>query len=245
MTLKPTRPILNIYCDESCHLEKDGCPVMVLGAITCPAERAAAIAVDLRAIKERFAPRSRTRPDHPDAFEVKWTKVGPGRQAFYLALVNYFLDQEDLAFRAVIIPDKSKLRHGAFGQDHDTFYYKMQFRLIEFLLRPRWENRIYLDIKDTRSAAKMAKLHEVLCSSQYDHIRETVSRVQTVRSHEVEQLQLADLLIGAVSYANRGLTGNAGKLAVIERLRQRTGLSLTASSLVRETKFNLFRWQAQ
>lgn len=26
----------NIYCDESCHLENDAIPVMVLGAATCP-----------------------------------------------------------------------------------------------------------------------------------------------------------------------------------------------------------------
>ncbi len=239
------RPVLNLYCDESCHLEHDPCSVMVLGAITCPADRASAIAADLRAIKARFAPRSRLHPDQPSAFEVKWIKVSPARQAFYLALVNYFFDQPDLAFRAVIIPDRTKLRHQEFSQDHDTFYYKMQFRLIEFLLRPKTEHRIYLDIKDTRSAAKMAKLHDVLCSSQNDAIREVITRVQTVRSHEVEQLQLADLLIGAVAYTNRGLTGNAGKLAIIQRIRERTGVTLMASTLIREAKFNLFRWQAQ
>ena len=238
-------PILNIYCDESCHLEHDACPVMVVGAITCPRDQAGIIADELGAIKARFAPRSLMHPDQPHAFEVKWTKVSPARQQFYLALIEYFFNRSDLAFRAVIVPDKTRLRHDEFSQDHDTFYYKMQFRLIEFLLRPRMSHHIYLDIKDTRSATKMAKLHEVLCASHYDHIREIVPRVQTVRSHEVEQLQLADLLIGAVSYANRGLTGNAGKLAIIERLRQRTGLSLTASSLMRETKFNLFRWQCQ
>lgn len=241
----PVRPVLNIYCDESCHLETDGCPVMVLGGIACPAQRAAAIASDLRAIKAQHAPRSLRHPDQPAAFEVKWTKVSASRQALYLALVDYFLNQPDLVFRAVVIPDKTRLRHGEFGQDHDTFYYKMQFRVIEFLLRPRWENRVYLDIKDTRSATKMAKLHEVLCASQYDHIGEIITRVQTVRSHEVEQLQLADLLIGAVAYANRKLSGNAGKLAVIVRLRQATGQSLTSSSLIKEDKFNLFRWTAR
>jgi hypothetical protein len=33
MTDAPVNPILNLYCDESCHLEHDGCQVMVLGAI--------------------------------------------------------------------------------------------------------------------------------------------------------------------------------------------------------------------
>lgn len=32
-------PMFNIYCDESCHLENDGQPVMVLGALSCPTEQ--------------------------------------------------------------------------------------------------------------------------------------------------------------------------------------------------------------
>ena len=31
------RELINIYCDESCHLERDGEPIMVLGAVSCPA----------------------------------------------------------------------------------------------------------------------------------------------------------------------------------------------------------------
>lgn len=30
--------LINIYCDESCHLENDESDIMVLGAITCPDE---------------------------------------------------------------------------------------------------------------------------------------------------------------------------------------------------------------
>ena len=69
--------------------------------------------------------------------------------------------------------------------------------------------------------------------------------MQLVHSHEIEQLQLADLLIGAVSYMNRGLHSNAGKQALVDRMRQRSGYSLTKTTLLREDKVNLFRWQAQ
>ena len=49
----------------------------------------------------------------------------------------------------------------------------------------------------------------------YDFSREVIERLQLVHSHEIEQLQLADLLIGAIGYLNRGLQGNAGKMALI------------------------------
>ena len=85
----------------------------------------------------------------------------------------------------------------------------------------------------------------MLCNSLYDFSRAIVERVQLVHSHEIEQLQLADMLIGAVSYVNRDLHGNAGKLALVKRMQERSGYGLSKTTLYRENKVNLFRWQAQ
>jgi hypothetical protein len=101
-----------------------------------------------------------------------------------------------------------------------------------------------LDIKDTRGAQKAAKLHEVLCNDRYDFSRQVIERLQLVHSHEIEQLQLADLLIGAIGYLNRGLHENTAKLALIERMQHRSGYDLTRSTLLREEKMNIFRWHA-
>jgi hypothetical protein len=226
----------NIYCDESCHLEHDPYKVMVLGAVWCPAEKAREIAIRLRELKAEHGMNP--------FFEVKWRKVSPAGRALYLALLNYFFDDDDLHFRALVVPDKTLLRHEEFGQDHDTWYYKMYFDLLKVILSPEHRYRIYLDVKDTRSAEKIAKLHEVLANSVYDFSREIVERVQSVRSHEVELIQLADLFIGAVSYANRGLAGNAGKEAIVARMRERSHYALTRTTLLREDKTNIFIWNA-
>jgi len=231
----------NIYCDESCHLEKEGCSSMVLGAIWCPLDKATEISNRVREIVVK----------HGQArhFEVKWTKVSESRQAMYLDLLDYFFDDDDIHFRALIIPAGTKLDHSAFeGQDVDTWYYKMYFDMLKVLLSPEDRYRIYVDIKDTRGAVKIARLHEVLCNNIYDFSQSIVERVQLVRSHEVGVLQLADLLIGAVSYVNRGLDrqdGNAGKKAFVERMRHRSRYSLDRSTLVKESKVNLFRWKAR
>jgi hypothetical protein len=229
-------PTYNVYCDESCHLERDRQTVMVLGAVWCPLEKAREISVHIRAIKAQHG--------LPPRFEFKWGKVSPAKQDFYLELLDYFFDNADLHFRALVVQDKSKLQHELYEQTHDTWYYKMYFDMLKVILEPQSCYRIYVDIKDTRSAAKIAKLHDVLCSSIYDFEYQIIERVQMVRSHEVEILQLADLLIGAVSYVNRGLHMNAAKLAVVERMRERSGYSLTKTTLLRENKVNLFMWQA-
>ncbi len=227
--------IINIYCDESCHLENDNQKVMVLGAIWCPYEKKDEIFERIREIKTKHGLSSK--------FEVKWTKVSKSKADFYLELVDYFFDDDDLHFRALVVPDKSILRHKELNQDHDTWYYKMYFSMLKVLIDPHAKNRIFMDIKDTRSADKMKKLHDVLCTNQYDFDKEIIEIVQTVRSHEVELLQLTDLLIGAVSYINRDLKENEGKLSVIERIKKRSGYSLTLTTYLKENKFNIFIWQ--
>src|SRR6266550_1174135 len=222
---------LNIYCDESCHLESDRQKVMVLGAVWCPLEKTREIAVRLREIKVRHK--------LPADFELKWGKASKSMADYYQETLDYFFDDDDLHFRALVVADKAKLHHAAFGQDHDTWYYKMYFHLLEVLFSPDARHRIYLDHKDTCGAQKVAKLHEVLCNNMYDFNRKIPERVQVGGSQEGEQVQLCDFLTGAISYANRGLTTNPAKVALVERLRQRSGYQLTRTTLLRERKLNL------
>ena len=228
--------IINVYCDESCHQEHDHHGAMVLGAVWCAKDQVPGVSARIREIKERHGLGRH--------FEIKWTKVSPGKGRLYLDVLDYFFDDDDLHFRALIVPDKSKLDHEERGQTHDEWYYKMYFDMLKVIIDPACRYRIYLDIKDTRGRAKVAKLHNVLANAHYDFSRQIIERIQTVRSHEVELIQLADLLIGAVSYINRGLISNAGKVALVTRMQQRSGYRLTWTTLLQERKVNLLRWQA-
>lgn len=225
----------NIYCDESCHLENDRQTIMVLGAVWCETEKTREINKDIRGIKIRHG--------LSPTFEIKWIKVSPAKQAFYIEILDYFFNN-DLYFRALVVPDKSKLQHELYGQDHATWYYKMYFHLLKVILDPRNRYRIYVDIKDTRSSTKIDKLYEVLSNDMYDFQRTIIERVQTVRSHEVEILQLTDLLIGCVSYVNRGLHDNSAKLALVDQMREQSGYSLIKTTLLRENKVNLLSWRS-
>lgn len=227
---------LNFYCDESGHLEKDQVKVMVLGSVWCNAEKTTEISKRLREIKIEHGLSAN--------FEIKWIKVSPAKLDFYLAVIDYFFDDDDLNFRAIVIPDKAKLDHEKNFQDHNTWYYKMYYVLLRTLINPEAENFIYLDIKDTRGGEKVAKLHDVLSSATADFDRSIVKRIQQVRSHEVEQVQLTDLLIGAISYINRDLKSNSAKLALIKRIRERSGLSLTRTTLMQARKINILVWEA-
>jgi hypothetical protein len=225
----------NIYCDESCHLEHDHQRVMVLGAVACPVEKTREIAARIRELKVQH--------HLPAEFEIKWSKVSNGRLDFYLSVLDYFFDDDDLSFRALVVPDKSVLDHERFGQTHDDFYYKMYFDMLKVLLDPACRYNVYLDIKDTRSNAKTQHLHEVLANNAYDFQRQIVQRIDLVRSEHVQQVQLADLLIGGLSYLHRGLSSNRAKSGLVARMQERSRYSLRKSTLLRERKVNLFVWR--
>ncbi len=229
--------VFNIYCDESCHLQNDHQKSMVLGAIWCPDEKTREIATHIREIKLRH--------NLPPSFEIKWSKVSSAKLSFYLDIIDYFFDEQDLHFRALIVPDKSKLRHDHFKQDHDTWYYKMYFDLLKVLFFPNYKYNVYLDSKDTRSKEKIDRLYDALCNNVYDYERKIIKKIQIIRSHEVEQLQMADLLIGAISYVNRELLTSPAKLILVQRIQSRSHYSLTKTTLLREDKVNLFRWEAR
>jgi len=225
----------NVYCDESCHLEQDNIPVMVLGAVWCPKAISKRIGRDIRAIKVRHG----LKP----YFEIKWIKVSAVKLDFYIELADYFFNHSDLHFRALVVPDKSKLDHERYNQNHNIFYYKMFFYVLRNILENDHRYRVYLDIKDTLGREKIDALSDVLHNSCYDFNRELIEHVQHIRSHEVEQLQLTDLFIGAIGYINRGLTSSRGKIALIEHIKERSQKTLVRSTLPSERKFNIFMWE--
>lgn len=233
--------LYNVYCDETCHLEHDGINDMVIGAVWCPQNKLREINQRIKEIKARNGISPST--------ELKWTKVSPAKVQAYKDIIDYFFDDDDLHFRAIIIPDKSKLNHAEFHQTHDEWYYKMYFDMLKVILSPKDRYEIYIDIKDTNSYRKAQKLKEVCSNSMYDFSQSVIQRLQPVRSDEIQIMQLVDLLIGAVGYQNRvfpnGTTRSQAKIDIIELIKKRSNYLLTRTTLLRESKCNLFVWDAR
>lgn len=233
--------LYNVYCDETCHLEHDGINDMVIGAVWCPQDKLRGINQRIRTIKLRNG-------ISPSA-ELKWTKISPAKVQVYKDIIDYFFNDDDIHFRAIIIPDKSKLNHQAFHQTHDEWYYKMYFDMLKVILSPTEQYEIYIDIKDTHSYQKAQKLKEVCSNSMYDFSQNIIRRLQPIRSDEIQIMQLVDILIGAIGYENRifqdGFVKSQAKLEVVDLIKRRSNYSLTRSTLLREDKCNLFVWDAR
>ncbi len=225
----------NIYCDESCHLEHDGIKPMGLGCVWCAKEDRLEIFEELRDLKTKHGLKPHC--------ELKWNAVSPAKIDYYIEVINFFFANPKLHFRALIVADKSQLKHDDFGRSHDEFYYKMYFNLLKTIIVPGDYYEVYIGIKDTQSEQKVKKLKEVISNTHYDFDQSMIRRIQQVDSKEVELVQLTDLLLGAIVYFQRGLDGSQAKLNLINLLKKKSGYSLTRSTLYKEDKFNLFFWR--
>ncbi|MEG2733162.1 MAG: DUF3800 domain-containing protein [Clostridium sp.] len=137
----------NVYCDESCHLQQDDSPVMILGAVYCEAEKKKQIYEDIRTIKKKHGVDS--------YFEIKWTKVSLSKIDLYLELLNYFWTNDNLSYRGLVATEKSTLDHEKYNNgDYDLWYYKMYFLMLDPVINPDNEYHILVDIKDTRGGKR-------------------------------------------------------------------------------------------
>lgn len=221
--------MINIYCDESCHIQSDRFDVMVLGSISCPKEKVASVNRDILDIKEEYGIK-------PYA-EIKWTKVSNSAVEFYEKLIDYFFNNDDLKFRGYIARGKSEIKKDRF----DDLYYKLYYRMLEYTLdMNQFETySLYLDKKDTIGYKKIRKLSEYL-NNHYN--KEIVAVAQAVDSSQVILVQLADLLIGALSYKHRKLSTNEAKLDLIRRIEAHSQSDLLLTTPIKQTKTNWFVW---
>lgn len=229
--------MINLYCDESCHLPNDSIPLMVIGGVSCPASKATLINAQIREIKKQH--------NVYEFAEMKWNKVSKSKVELFIDLVDVFFDNTFLTFRGVVAKDKDKLEYNKFQLTHDDWYQRIYYLVLKEMIQVGQKYSVYVDIKDTKGAEKTKKLKEVLNNALYSFYEETVEKIQLVRSDQIQILQLTDIFIGALSYINRDLKSNDAKINVINHIQKRANRSLVMSSPKSEDKFNVFIWNAR
>ncbi|MBG0765922.1 MAG: DUF3800 domain-containing protein, partial [Tissierellales bacterium] len=181
-------------------------------------------------------------------FEIKWTKVSNAKLDFYKDLIRYFYLNEDIKFRAIIIPDKSILDHSKFNHSSDDFYYICCYLLFKYDINPGvhkdyFEGHTYnmfLDYKDTKSHKECKNLREYI-SNKFKYKNVYINNIKTVKSDENEIIQLTDLFIGAIAYKNRELKTSKAKLELISLIEKLSDVDLINTNY--NEKMNIFRWK--
>ena len=226
----------NVYCDESCHLLSNDSKYMLIGAVYCPKYKVKKVNEYIEHLKENY--------NLSDKIELKWNKIDKKTEKLYLDIINYFFNNDDLKFRVIVV-DKTKLDHGKYNQTENDFYHKAYYDMLKYIIIPGNSYNIYPDIKDTNSYYYHQVMLDYLRIKMSDTNKKTIKKVQPIRSYEAPILQINDILIGALSYYYRNLSGNNVKLNIINEIKKLYQNDFDTSSYYSNTKFNLFIWRSR
>ncbi len=197
----------NVYCDESCHLVSNDSQYMLIGAVYCPKYKVKKANEYIEHLKENY--------NLSNKIELKWNKIDKKTEKLYLDIINYFFNNDDLKFRVIVV-DKTKLDHKKYNQTENEFYHKAYYNMLKYIIIPGNSYNIYPDIKDTNSYYYHQVMLDYLRIKMSDTNKKTIKKVQPIRSYEAPILQINDILIGALSYYYRNLSGNSVKLLMIK-----------------------------
>lgn len=223
-----------IYCDESgleALTRKDAHLFTAIGGIWMPADFRDTFKSEMNTIKAKYNVYG----------ELKWNKVSPAFYELYKEIITYFLNCNELRFRAILIESKT-VDHIKFNQkDAELGFYKFYYQLLHHWILDFNSYDIFLDYKLNRNKGRLNELKTVLCAS---NISAKIGRVQALDSSESLGIQLADILTGIVSAKfNKNTTSKAKSdlIALVEKLVKREVAPTTKG----EEKLNVFRINLQ
>jgi hypothetical protein len=222
----------DVYCDESrpdlfCSKNPDA-KFLVIGSLWIPTELRGEFKAAIHLLRKEFGIRG----------EAKWTKVSPMTEEFYLALVQWFLDQgPQIRFRCIAVDHTQANLLKYHDKDQELAFYKFYYQLLHHWILDFNSYSIFCDLKANRRPDRLSVLRRCLDNS---NLSSMVPNVQATRSRESVLLQLVDVLTGAASGKLNGMIReNGSKSRIVSLIETRLGHPIRHTPPF-EQKFNVF-----
>jgi len=190
--------------------------------------------------------------------ELKWTKVSKNKIETYKNFIDFFSHFVGIDFRCVVL-DTHALDYKQYHQgDKELGFYKF---LYFFLSRNIEKDYRYRDIKDyyqifmdsrrrNDEVGRLSDLKEVL-NIRLNNIcinieKPPVRNVEAVPDSKFSpEIQIVDILTGAVGYSWEGFQTSPPKLNLIKNIEKVFGLKLNQSTPYLSEKINIWKFQLQ
>lgn len=230
-----------IGCDES---GTSGLPYYGFGTLWMDANRRGDLLQDIEALRMRHKARQRT--------EFKWNTVDGGDMDFYRALVDYFFKTPRMAFHCMVVRkglvDKAR---------YSDAWVNIRVRQFTMLLTQKMHNmpvvapkvqhkfRVWVDPIPTKNK-KIGETIQAISGNWLMKLRaglktSPVLGVHMKDSKETAQIQLCDLLLGAVTDTWNEKSSNPGKAELKRHIAERMKWNdLRADTYPTALKFNIW-----
>jgi hypothetical protein len=225
------KEFITVYCDES---RQTNSRWMLLGSVWIP-----------RKLEEEFEKicfefRQKTR--NSKAY-FKWTKVSKGKLDAYKGLVDLFFKFGDMRFKCLLIDTHQLDFDGYHHGDYELGFYRFYFYLLSRTMIKDNQYFVLLHRKDNKKRGRLGDLKNHLNEyfrARFLVDRDVVSNVEPRDARLYNQLQIVDVLLGAVGYVWEGYELSPAKLELIKHIEIHRGKKLAVVSLPSERKFNIW-----
>lgn len=233
----PAKPseIAEVYIDES---SQNNHRYLVLGAIVVELEASQKLADLIQTARN---------PELPHG-EAKWVKVSRGKLNAYKRIVDTFFDNQNLVHFHSLYVDTSQINHTKFNAgDRDIGFNKEVYQLAMKAARLYGKHffHLYPDHRDTKNSPEELRL--ILnrgCAKKGDKRDWPFRRAQFRDSKKTLQLQLADILIGAIAFQLNGHANathaSPAKTELSDYVLKRAGIADVAKGTARVGKFTIW-----
>lgn len=222
-----------VYCDESRHEHASGNRFMAIGGLWVPRDTKYILSVELRRLLAANGLRG----------EAKWSKTSLKRLDAYKKLVDFFIDHNELQFRAIVVEHGKVDAERYHGGDRELGFYKFYYKMLEKWIEEGNQYLILLDFKMNKGADRYTTLRTFL--ERRARGKAWITDLTVVDSRQSVLAQLADVLTGAVAASWCGLSAGTAKEKLAQHLAKRGGrasLRVPDFSPAR-SKLNIFKIQ--
>jgi len=238
--------LYHIFCDESRQSQDR---FMVLGGLIIPAEGVEVFNDTMEQYRKQTNMMA----------ELKWSKVSDQKLAEYKTFIEYFFALNNtgrLQFHCMIV-DNHQINHRKYNESNPELgFYKFYYQLLLHAFGRRYCKAdsdarfiIYLDNRTTKY--KLSTLKVILnrgIAKKYGVEKEPFRNIEPQDSKMSNQLQVGDLLIGAVGYQKNGYQLIAGakkaKIELAEHIASAAGLAdLKTDTMLHNRRFTIWNFK--
>jgi hypothetical protein len=238
-----------VYCDESrpelfTSQAVDKNQFLMIGSLWLPQELRRDIKTRIKMLREK----------HHAWGKIKWRKISPSKQDFYVDLVDLFMNYGlDLRFRCSAIAADKVHRHWHNG-DNGLGFYKFYYQMLHHWILDFNQYAIFCDTQTHRKLKHLAGLHQCLSQANLKHLAglhqcltqanliSNIKQVQALPSREMVLIQLTDFLLGmAGARLNNSIQKGGAKDNIIQRLEGHLHIAQLKPTGLSEKKFNIFQ----
>lgn len=188
--------------------------------------------------------------------ELKWTKVSKNKLPAYKKFIDYFSTFSQIDFRCVILDIRAIDYQQYHEGDKELGFYKFLYFFLSRNIEKDYQYReikdliqVFVDQRRKGDEVEVGRLSDLKFFLNnyiinYCHsIPNLVRNVEAVNSQYSPEIQLIDVLLGAVGYAWEGFQTSPAKLELINYIENIFGLSLSKHTPYLTDKINIWKFK--